>query len=308
MAQNVDVQNHPKFPLIDSSAKRGFTLIELSIVLIIVGLIVGGILVGHDLINMAQIRATVGQIEKFNAAINAFHEKYNGLPGDLHYENTAAFGFFTFADTAGGGNAGARGYGDGNGVIESTDTVGAEELTKGIGETIVFWRHLSEAQLVEGMYGVVGSAAIVATTGAVSGLLNDHFISDLMPQAKVGDGSFFPVYAYNNRHYFEFHALRAVGTNGWYDSRTALLLQPHDAYLLDAKMDDGKPNTGAVVARGEAGSAPGTGHGGLNQPPNNGLAPNPINCVVGPNLPLDPADDYDSSNATSACSLRIPFN
>ena len=48
--------------------KRGFTLIELSIVLVIIGLIVGGILVGQDLINAAAIRAQIAQVEKYQTA------------------------------------------------------------------------------------------------------------------------------------------------------------------------------------------------------------------------------------------------
>lgn len=44
--------------------QSGFTLIELSIVLVIIGLIVGGVLVGRDLIKAAEVRAQVSQIEK----------------------------------------------------------------------------------------------------------------------------------------------------------------------------------------------------------------------------------------------------
>jgi prepilin-type N-terminal cleavage/methylation domain-containing protein len=47
----------------------GFTLIEMSIVLVIIGLIVGGVLVGQDLIRAAYIRAQITQIEKFNTAV-----------------------------------------------------------------------------------------------------------------------------------------------------------------------------------------------------------------------------------------------
>jgi prepilin-type N-terminal cleavage/methylation domain-containing protein len=63
--------------------QAGFTLIELSIVLVIIGLIVGGVLVGQDLIKAAEIRATISQYEKYNAAMNTFRTKYNGMPGDL---------------------------------------------------------------------------------------------------------------------------------------------------------------------------------------------------------------------------------
>jgi prepilin-type N-terminal cleavage/methylation domain-containing protein len=47
-----------------SALSAGFTLIEISIVLVIIGLIVGGVLVGHDLIRAAGVRATISQVEK----------------------------------------------------------------------------------------------------------------------------------------------------------------------------------------------------------------------------------------------------
>jgi prepilin-type N-terminal cleavage/methylation domain-containing protein len=48
--------------------KTGFTLIELSIVLVIIGLVVGGVLVGKDLIFAAQVRRAVSEAESFNTA------------------------------------------------------------------------------------------------------------------------------------------------------------------------------------------------------------------------------------------------
>lgn len=53
--------------------RGGFTLIELSIVLVVSGLIVGGVLVGQDLIRAAGVRATITQIEKFNQAAHTFY-------------------------------------------------------------------------------------------------------------------------------------------------------------------------------------------------------------------------------------------
>src|SRR3984885_3925644 len=73
-------------------AQACFTLIELSIVLVIIGLIVGGVLVGQDLIKAAEIRATVSQIEKYNTAANTFQTKYNALPGDVPAAQAASFG------------------------------------------------------------------------------------------------------------------------------------------------------------------------------------------------------------------------
>lgn len=79
----------------------GFTLIELSIVLVIIGLIVGGVLVGQSLINAAAVRAQVTQIEKFNSVVNTFYGKYGYLPGDLPAGPAAQFGFASRGSYAG---------------------------------------------------------------------------------------------------------------------------------------------------------------------------------------------------------------
>src|SRR3954471_15989161 len=77
----------------------GFTLIELSIVLVIIGLVVGGVLVGQDLIKAAQIRSAVSKIEKYNTAVHTFRTKYNALPGDI--PNAASYGFAPRSGAAG---------------------------------------------------------------------------------------------------------------------------------------------------------------------------------------------------------------
>ena len=76
-----------------SSQEQGFTLIELSIVLVIIGLIVGGVLVGQDLIRASEVRATITQIEKYNTAVNTFHAKFNAIPGDMSLVIATQFGF-----------------------------------------------------------------------------------------------------------------------------------------------------------------------------------------------------------------------
>src|SRR5579871_6353801 len=98
--------------------EQGFTLIELSIVLVIIGLIVGGVLVGQDLIKAAQIRAEVTQLERYNTAVNTFRSKYNGVPGDL----LSATNFFASVT---GQASGTAGLGNGDGLVQSLSTVAA---------------------------------------------------------------------------------------------------------------------------------------------------------------------------------------
>src|ERR1700744_2868548 len=93
--------------------QQGFTLIELSIVLVIIGLIVGGILVGQDLIRAAETRAQISQIEKYNSAVNTFRGKFGALPGDMALSVANQFGFAT-----GSSCDGTTGKRDGNGLLD----------------------------------------------------------------------------------------------------------------------------------------------------------------------------------------------
>ena len=80
--------------------RDGFTIIELSIVLVIIGLLAGGILLGRDLIEAARIRAQGSQIESYEMAINTFRLKYNMLPGDLTSTQASMLGFQRAAQPA----------------------------------------------------------------------------------------------------------------------------------------------------------------------------------------------------------------
>lgn len=62
--------------------KNGFTLVELSIVLVIIGLLIGGILVAQSLIDSTKIQSQIRQFQQFDIAINSFRSKFGQLPGD----------------------------------------------------------------------------------------------------------------------------------------------------------------------------------------------------------------------------------
>ena len=274
------------------SHDQGFTLIELSIVLVIIGLIVGGVLVGQDMRRAAEIRATVGQIEKYNTAFNTFRSKYNGVPGDLTAANAAALGLF--AET--GGPAGTAGHQDGNGIIEG----GSTGATVGIGETLEFWRHLSDANLIDGAYGITGNSAIAAASGQATG--NVTTIGQTLPPAKLGGNNYFAAFSASGINYYEIAPIIGLtAATGAYGFGTTGMT-PIESYNIDSKIDDGMPNTGLVVAQGIA---------ALNAAPSVNTASTASTCTIGSGSGSG-TDTYNRVTGTGgtdpSCSLRIRFN
>jgi prepilin-type N-terminal cleavage/methylation domain-containing protein len=129
-------------------SKRAFSLVELSIVLVILGLLVGGVLSGQSLIRAAQLRAITAEYSRYVTATQSFKDKYFALPGDMNN----ATSFWGAADGSTGLTAacfGAAGTGtqtcngDGSGTIYPTSASD---------ESLRFWQHLARAGLIEGSY------------------------------------------------------------------------------------------------------------------------------------------------------------
>lgn len=85
--------------------QRGFTLIELAIVLVVIGLIMGMAFKGKDLIDGAKVKNAQAQYNKVAAALNIYHEKYGSYPGD---------GWTAAPGTAATGASGSK-----NGILDS---------------------------------------------------------------------------------------------------------------------------------------------------------------------------------------------
>ncbi len=240
--------------------ETGFTLIELSITLVIIGLLVGGVLVGQELIRSAAIRATITQVEKFNTAKNTFIGKYGELPGDMSFGTADTYGFAT-VDFAGSSRGSVGGSGDSNGVIEGNlngDTSAPSNLLQGLGETGWFWSDMSYANgmnlnLIEGSYGSVGGVGILQFQGTVFGLqamknLGTTGIGHCLPPAKIGRSSYFYVYSSGGFNYYGLATLSSTNNNppiaGALNSSPSL--SAAEAFSIDSKVDDGLPRAGSV--------------------------------------------------------------
>ena len=90
--------------------EAGFTLVEIAIVMVIIGLLIGGVLKGQSMIQNAKVKRVVNQANELRAAIMSFYDKYGVYPGDENVDAIPSGG----ADTEG----------DGDGQIE---TAGAED-------------------------------------------------------------------------------------------------------------------------------------------------------------------------------------
>jgi len=75
--KNPKIHGHNKL-----TEKKGFTLVEMSIVLVIIGLILGMVFKGKELIDGAKVKSLASQYNKFLAATNTFYERYGFYPGD----------------------------------------------------------------------------------------------------------------------------------------------------------------------------------------------------------------------------------
>jgi len=65
-----------------SNKQSGFTLVEIAIVLVIIGLLLGGVLKGQEMIKNAEIRSVISEVQGLTTAMYAYRDRYNALPGD----------------------------------------------------------------------------------------------------------------------------------------------------------------------------------------------------------------------------------
>jgi len=221
--------------------QAGFTLVELAIVMIIIGLLIGGVLKGQQLITNAQITATVAQIKAIDAATTSFKDQFATVPGDM--ANPTA----RIPNCPAVGACGNVGNADGR--------VGAASISFAAvpaGEQIGYWAQLSADGLLT---GITPNTAAMTITGW----------GQYAPASKITGGGFDVGWnaggaaslnaiedntaVTNAGEYLALH-----GTAGAIVGAAAAdsFLTANQADRIDTKIDDGSPNTGTVVAGGNA--------------------------------------------------------
>ncbi len=249
--------------------EQGFTLVELAIVLVIVGLLIGGILKGQELIASTRVTSTAAQIRAIEAATNNFYDTFGSMPGDLANPAARLPNCATALSVClvGGANLG-------NGRI---DFVPGAIMAAG-GENTGLFAQLAAADLIAGVVPTVN----VLQPGA--GLLG----------TPIGAGTFYRVGNHGGGgailggvavsgpgHYL---ALAAVAPGTAIDTaplEAAAGIQPKAAQKIDAKYDDGVPGTGSVVAANTTANTAANG------------------CAT--------AANYNSQSVAAKCGLYIRF-
>lgn len=219
--------------------RHGFSLVELSIVLVILGLLVGGILAGQSLIRASELRSVGTEFDRYKTSVYAFRDKYMGIPGDI----INASGFWGAADgTTGLTAACATTQGTGTTTCNG-NADGRIAASAASNEIFRFWQQLANAGLVAGQYtGVEGLSGNVHHTSAnaPASKISGAFWGVTYMNGDGGGGGTRYNMPYNNM--FRFGKMPSGNHAPLYNA-----LRPEEAWNIDTKLDDGQPARGSII-------------------------------------------------------------
>jgi prepilin-type N-terminal cleavage/methylation domain-containing protein len=205
--------------------KSAFSLIELSVVLMLIGLLIAGVVTGGKLLHNAKIVRQISFLQDFKSEINTFRDTYNQLPGDMDYADTIWGTYHSSSLPNGTGN------GDGDGKLEYANSVK---------ESFLLWDHLQLADMQIYNYHASG-LSLSSNCAYCPGLPKSVFPEYSLLIADYGNAAAAIAGVTEN-------ILTSVIT-----SDTSLFNTSSgsyavlDAYKIDQKMDDGVANTGELM-------------------------------------------------------------
>jgi prepilin-type N-terminal cleavage/methylation domain-containing protein len=151
------------------STQKGFTLVEIAIVLVIIGLLLGGILKGQEMITQAKIKNVIADFSGVSAAYHGYQDRYRAIPGD----------------DPGAGRWAVGRAGDGNGIVggiyNAPCPTGTAQPAAGTAESCLFWHDMRLA-------GFVAGAGAQQPFNAVTGMLGVQTGNGASPPATALGG------------------------------------------------------------------------------------------------------------------------
>lgn len=249
--------------------KLGFTLVELSIVIIIIGLITGGVLGAQSLIKSAKISSTVKEIQQMGMAIKAFKLEYDELPGTLH--NARDYWGIPCGTNSTDGYYGCNGYSQRKKCIDNSGGSTCRVTNIFASDIRRFFVHLSFS-------GIMPDIPFVTSTTASS----ECIVGETIPKSEIG-GGYIVSSEINNKTFMYFfnpisftHASNLCNFGDFSPPTT-----PRIVKSIDKKLDDGNGRRGIIRA--------------ISDPTNNAYLG--ANCI-------DAAGAYNVSNTGNTCGLR----
>lgn len=228
--------------------RAGFTLVEMAIVLVIVGLIAGSIMVGQTLIRSSELQSVLRETSNFIAITNAFQSRFGGLPGDIT-NATMIWGKDNANCSGATGVVTTRGTCNGNG--DGKITTGWNGSNTTFPEMFRFWQQLSLAGLLKGQYsGVTGANSAAEFIGGVNAPISRWRNGTYgIWYANTSDA---PATASSQLYAGNYGTFLIFGRDHTTGHPWGPILTPNDAATLDTKTDDGRPGLGKIVSNNTA--------------------------------------------------------